>query len=100
MHDYHGSVEGLQKKVDGAATRYGRKVWLTEIAITLWGKPPSMDEQSAYMEDFSHTSTPARMSSDMPGSLRATPPMNKTVEAICWRLTDQRPSPPSARFTG
>jgi hypothetical protein len=52
MHDYHGSVEGLQRKVDGAAERYGRKVWLTEIAITLWGKPPSMDEQSAYMEEL------------------------------------------------
>merc|ERR1712070_289651 len=52
MHDYHGSVDGLQKKVDGAAALYGRKVWLTEIAITLYGKPPSMDEQSAYMEDL------------------------------------------------
>jgi len=52
MHDYHGSVEGLQRKVDGAAKRYGRKVWLTEIAITLWGNPPSMAERLAYMEDL------------------------------------------------
>lgn len=52
MHDYHGSVAGLQRKVDGAAQRYGRKVWLTEIAITLWGNPPSMDDQAAYMEDL------------------------------------------------
>jgi len=52
MHDYHGSVEALQRKVDGAANRYGRKVWLTEIAITLWGNPPDMAAQSAYMEDL------------------------------------------------
>jgi hypothetical protein len=52
MHDYHGSVEGLRKKVDGAAQLYGRKVWITEIAITLWGNPPSMADQSAYMEEL------------------------------------------------
>lgn len=50
MHDYHGSVEGLKRKVDGAAQRYGRKVWITEIAITRWGSPPDMDTQAAYME--------------------------------------------------
>lgn len=52
MHDYHGSVDVLQRKVDGAAKLYGRKVWITEIAITLWGSPPSMDDQAAYMKDL------------------------------------------------
>jgi len=52
MHDYHGSVKGLQRKVDGAAELYGRKVWLTEIAITKWGNPPSADAQAAYMQEL------------------------------------------------
>jgi len=52
MHDYHGSVEGLRRKVDGAAKRYGRKVWITEIAITMWGKPPSRDVQDAYLREL------------------------------------------------
>jgi hypothetical protein len=51
MHDYHGSVEGLKKKVDGAAKLYGRKVWITEMAITLYGNPPQRDEQDAYMKE-------------------------------------------------
>jgi len=51
MHDYHGSVEGLRKKVDGAAKLYGRKVWITEMAITLYGNPPQRDEQDAYMKE-------------------------------------------------
>ena len=32
--------------------RYGRPVWLTEIAITKWGAPPSRDVQDAYMRDL------------------------------------------------
>merc|ERR1712072_627150 len=52
MHDYHGSVEGLRRKVDGAAKLYGRKVWITEIAITNWGNPPPRSEQDAFMKDL------------------------------------------------
>jgi len=52
MHDYHGSVEGLKRKVDGAAKLYGRKIWITEIAITQWGKPPSRSEQDAFMKEL------------------------------------------------
>jgi len=50
MHDYRGSVAALQRRVSGAAKRYGRKVWITEIAITKWGAPPSRDVQNAFME--------------------------------------------------
>lgn len=52
MHDYHGSVEGLRRRVDGAHQRYGRKVWLTEIAWTLWGSPPGREMQDAYMKEL------------------------------------------------
>jgi hypothetical protein len=52
MHDYHGSVEGLRRKVDGAAKLYGRKVWITEIAITNFGNPTPRNEQDAYFSEF------------------------------------------------
>lgn len=52
MHDYHGSVEGLRRKVDGAAKLYGRKVWITEIAITNWGNPTPRNEQDAFMKEL------------------------------------------------
>jgi len=52
MHDYHGSVAGLQRKIDGAAKLYNRKVWITEIAITKWGSPPSAAAQRAYMQEL------------------------------------------------
>jgi len=52
MHDYHGSVEGLRRKVDGAAKLYGRKVWITEIAITMYGNPPSREVQDAYLKEL------------------------------------------------
>jgi hypothetical protein len=52
MHDYHGDVEMLKRKVDGAAKRYGRKVWITEIAITKWGAPPSREQQDAYLTEL------------------------------------------------
>lgn len=50
MHDYHGDVAQLQRRVSGAAALYGRKVWITEIAITKWGTPPSREAQNAFME--------------------------------------------------
>lgn len=52
MHDYHGSVDGLRRKVDGAAKRYGRKVWITEIAITNYGNPTPRSEQDAYLKEL------------------------------------------------
>jgi len=52
MHDYHGSVEGLRRKVDGAAKRYGRKVWISEIAITNWGDPTQRNVQDAYLTEL------------------------------------------------
>jgi hypothetical protein len=53
MHDYHGDVAGLKRKVEGAVKRYGgRKVWLTEVAITDWGAPPARTAQDAYMKEL------------------------------------------------
>merc|ERR1711933_415844 len=53
MHDYHGDVAGLKRKVEGAVKRYGgRKVWLTEVAITDWGAPPARTAQVAYMKEL------------------------------------------------
>jgi hypothetical protein len=52
MHDYHGSVEMLRLKVDGAAKRYGRKIWITEIAMTNWGNPPQRSVQDAYLKEL------------------------------------------------
>merc|ERR1712232_794656 len=52
MHDYHGDVDMLRKKVDGAAKLYGRKVWITEVAITKYGDPPSRDMEDAYMKEL------------------------------------------------
>jgi hypothetical protein len=52
MHDYHGDVKQLQKRVSGARKRYsGRKLWLTEFAITRWGDAPNREEQDAYMTE-------------------------------------------------
>jgi len=52
MHDYHGNVTGLKRRIEGAFNRYGgRKIWLTEFAITKWGQPPSRAEQDAYMAE-------------------------------------------------
>jgi len=52
LHDYHGSVPMLKRKIDGAAKRYGRKVWITEIAITDWRDAPARDVQDAYMTEL------------------------------------------------
>merc|ERR1712151_942425 len=52
MHDYHGSVEGLRRKVDGAAKRYGRKIWISEIAITNYGNPTQRSVQDAYLTEL------------------------------------------------
>jgi len=53
MHDYHGNVTGLKRRIDGAFKRYGgRKIWLTEVAITKWGQPPSRAVQDAYMAEL------------------------------------------------
>jgi len=53
MHDYHGNLTGLKRRIEGAFKRYGgRKIWLTEVAITNWGQPPSRSEQDAYMSEL------------------------------------------------
>lgn len=53
MHDYHGNVTGLKRRIEGAFKRYGeRKIWLTEVAITKWGQPPSRAAQDAYMAEL------------------------------------------------
>ena len=52
MHDYVGDVAKLKRRISGAVKRYGRPVWLTEIAITKWGAPPSRDVQDAYMREL------------------------------------------------
>lgn len=53
MHDYWGDVQMLERKLDGAVQRYGgRKVWITEIAITNWRDPPTRDMEDAYMRDL------------------------------------------------
>merc|ERR1719498_227905 len=53
MHDYHGNVTGLKRRIEGAFKRYGgRKIWLTEVAITKWGQPPSRSTQDAYMSEL------------------------------------------------
>merc|ERR1711920_139246 len=41
MHDYWGDVDMLDRKLKGAFARYGRKIWLTEIAHTHWSKDPA-----------------------------------------------------------
>lgn len=50
MHDYQGDVTKLKRRVSGAVKRYGgRKLWMTEIAITKYGDPPSRAEQNTFM---------------------------------------------------
>lgn len=52
MHDYQGNVTKLRRRVSGAVKRYdGRKLWLTEFAITKYGDPPSRDAQDAFMRE-------------------------------------------------
>jgi hypothetical protein len=51
MHDYEGSVAKLRRRVEGAVKHYGgRKVWITEIAITKYGKPPRRAAQNAFLK--------------------------------------------------
>jgi hypothetical protein len=53
FHDYHGSVPMLKRKIDGAVKRYGgRKIWITEIAITDWRAPPNRSAQDKYMKEL------------------------------------------------
>jgi hypothetical protein len=51
MHDYHGNLTRLKRQISGAAKRYGRKVWLTEFAITHWGSPPSREKQDVFLKE-------------------------------------------------
>lgn len=52
MHDYRGNVTALERRISGAVKRYGgRKLWLTEFAITHWGAPPAREKQDAFMKE-------------------------------------------------
>lgn len=52
MHDYHGNVSQLDRRITGAVKRYdGRKLWLTEFAITDWKDAPQREAQDAYMKE-------------------------------------------------
>lgn len=52
MHDYQGDVAKLKRRISGAVKHYeGRKVWLTEFAITKWGAPPSRAKQDAFLKE-------------------------------------------------
>lgn len=52
MHDYHGSVDQLRRRVDGAAKRYGRKIWLSEVAWTVWGVNVTREMEDEYMAEL------------------------------------------------
>merc|ERR1712187_695034 len=44
-------VSQLKRRISGMAKLYNRKVWVTEIAITKWGSPPSRERQDAFMKE-------------------------------------------------
>jgi len=50
MHDYQGNVDKLRRRISGMAKLYGRKVWITEIAITEYGAPPSRQRQDDFLK--------------------------------------------------
>jgi hypothetical protein len=51
LHDYEGNVTKLKRRLEGAVKHYGgRKVWVTEIAITKFGAPPPRAAQDAFMK--------------------------------------------------
>ena len=52
MHDYGGDVAKLRRRVEGAAQRYGKTIWLTEVAITKWGAPPPRAVQDVYLREL------------------------------------------------
>lgn len=54
FHDYKGSVDLLQRRIDGMYAHYGeRPLWLTEYSIGRWDPPngPERPEQDAYMRE-------------------------------------------------
>jgi hypothetical protein len=54
MHDHGNDVAMLEKKINGAAERYKRKVWLTEFNIMEWGKAnntASREEQDQFLSE-------------------------------------------------
>ena len=57
FHDYSGNVSNVIRRIKGAAARYGRKVWITEIAILgcPWCHPPwtaSRAMQDSYLREL------------------------------------------------
>ena len=52
MHDYHGDAAALMRRIEGARARYGgRKIWLTELAILRFGKPPPRAIMNAFLKE-------------------------------------------------
>jgi len=53
FHDYVGNTDKLEKRINGIASHYGRKSWLTELGLGRWDPPtgPDRDEQNAYMTE-------------------------------------------------
>lgn len=51
MHDYHGDISSLMQRIQGARARYGRKIWITELAILKFGQPPSRSVMNAFMKE-------------------------------------------------
>lgn len=50
MHDYEGDVNKLKRRIEGAAKRYRRKIWLTEFGHLVYGNPPTRGQQDAYLK--------------------------------------------------
>lgn len=51
MHDYQGDVTKLQRRIEGAAKRYGRQIWLTEFAFLDFDSTPTREMENAYMKE-------------------------------------------------
>lgn len=56
LHDYVGNATALMRRLRGAHKRYGRKIWITEMAILgkPWATPPwtaTREMQDAYMSE-------------------------------------------------
>lgn len=54
FHDYNGDVKRLEGRIAGVVQRYGRKVWLTEVAVGKWNATggPSREAEDGYMKEL------------------------------------------------
>jgi len=51
MHDYEGDLAKLKRRIEGAANRYKRQIWLTEFGHLVYGNPPTRSEEDAYLKE-------------------------------------------------